>query len=92
LHALLLVVALVVAVAAQGAYYGAGQRTVAVVVLLALFAALWARPWSKDDALLPPVWAGAALAVWAAVSGAVVGDVTAALPSLPSRPVWWSCC
>jgi hypothetical protein len=80
LHALLLVVALVVAVAAQGAYYGAGQRTVAVVLLLALFAALWARPWSRDDALFPPVWAGAALAVWAAVSGAVAGDVTAALP------------
>jgi hypothetical protein len=40
LHALLLVVALVVAIAAQGAYYGAGQRTVAVVLLLALLAGL----------------------------------------------------
>ena len=80
LHALLLVVALVVAIAAQGAYYGAGQRTVAVVLLLALLAALRARPWSSDDARLPPVWAGAALAAWAAVSAAVAGDITAALP------------
>jgi hypothetical protein len=80
LHALLLVVALVVAIAAQGAYYGAGQRTVAVVLLLALLAALRARPWSRDDALLPPAWAGAALAAWAAVSAAVAGDITAALP------------
>jgi hypothetical protein len=80
LHALLLVVALVVAVAAQGAYYGAGQRTVTVVLLLALLAALRAKPWSRDDALLPPVWAAAALAVWAAVSATVAGDITAALP------------
>jgi O-antigen ligase len=80
LHALLLVVALVVAIAAQGAYYGAGQRTVAVVLLLALLTALRARPWSRDDVLLPPVWAGAALAAWAAVSAAVAGGMTAALP------------
>lgn len=80
LHALLLVMALVVAIAAQGAYYGAGQRTVAVVLLLALLAALRASPWSRDDALLPPVWAGAALAAWAAVSATVAGDITAALP------------
>jgi hypothetical protein len=80
LHALLLVVALVVVIAAEGAYYGAGQRTVTVVLLLALVTALRARPWSRDDALLPPVWAGAALAVWAAVSAAVAGDITAALP------------
>jgi hypothetical protein len=79
LHALLLVVALVVAVAAQGAYYGAGQRTVAVVLLLAVLAALRVRPWARDDAL-PAVWAGAALAAWAAVSAAVAGDITAALP------------
>jgi O-Antigen ligase len=77
LHALLLVVALVVAIAAQGAYYGAGQRTVAVVLLLALVAALRARPWSSDDARLPPVSAGAA---WTAVSATVAGDITAALP------------
>jgi hypothetical protein len=80
LHALLLVVALVVAIAAQGAYYGAGQRIVAVVLLLALLAALRAKPWSRDDALLPPVSAGAALAAWAAVSATVAGDITAALP------------
>jgi hypothetical protein len=80
LHALLLVVALVVAIAAQGAYYGAGRQAVAIVLLLALLAALRARPWSRDDALLPPVWAAAALAAWAAVSAAVAGDVTAALP------------
>jgi hypothetical protein len=80
LHALLLIVALVVAVAAQGAYYDAGQRTVAIVLVLALFAALRVRPWSMDDALLPPVGAGAALAAWAAVSATVVGDITAALP------------
>ena len=80
MHALLLVVALVVAIAAQGAYYGAGQRTVAVVLLLALVTALRARPWARDDALLPPVWAGAALAAWSAVSAAVTGDITAALP------------
>jgi len=79
LHALLLVVALVVAIAAQGAYYGAGQRTVAVVLLLALLAGLRASPWSRDDAQLPPVWAGAALAAWAAVSAAVAGDITAAV-------------
>jgi hypothetical protein len=82
LHALLLVVALVVAIVAQGAYYGGGQRTVAVVLLLALLAALRARPWSRDDALLPPVWAGAALAAWTAVSAAVAGDITAALPMI----------
>jgi hypothetical protein len=80
LYALLLLVALVVAVAAQGAYYGAGQRTVAMVLVLALFAALRVRPWLRGDALLPPVGAGAALATWAAVSAAVVGDITAALP------------
>jgi O-antigen ligase len=80
LHALLLVVALVVAIAAQGAYYGAGQRTVAMVLVLALFAAFRVRPWLRDDALLPPVGAGAALAVWAAVSATVAGDITAALP------------
>ena len=80
LHALLLVVALVVAIAAQGAYYGTGQRTVAVVLVLALFAALRVRPWSRDDALLPPVWAGAALAAWAAVSAAAAGDITDARP------------
>ena len=80
LHALLLVVALVVAVAAQGAYYGAGQRTVAIVLVLALFAALRVRPWSRVDALLPPVEAAAALAAWAAVSAAAAGDITAALP------------
>jgi hypothetical protein len=77
---MLLVVALVVAIAAQGAYYGAGQRIVAVVLLLVLLAALRARPWSRDDALLPPIWAGAALAAWSAVSAAVAGDITAALP------------
>jgi hypothetical protein len=80
LHALLLVVALVVAVAAQGAYYSAGQQVVAVVLVLALFAALRVRPWLRDDALLPPVAAGAALAAWAAVSASVAGDITAALP------------
>jgi hypothetical protein len=80
LHALLLVVALVVAIAAQGAYYGAGQQVVAVVLLLALFAALRARPWSRDDALLAPVGTGTAFAAWATVSAAVAGDVTAALP------------
>jgi O-antigen ligase len=80
LHALLLIVALVAAVAAQGAYYGAGQQVVAVVLLLVLFAALRARPWSRDDALLPPVWAGAALAAWATVSATVAGDITAGLP------------
>ena len=80
MHALLLVVALVVAIAAQGAYYGAGQRTVAVVLLLALLTALRARPWASDDALLPPVWASATFAGWAAVSAAVAGDITAALP------------
>jgi hypothetical protein len=80
LHALLLVVALVVAIAAQGAYYGAGQRTVAVVLLLGLLTALRARPWASDDALLPPVWASATFAGWAAVSAAVAGDITAALP------------
>jgi O-antigen ligase len=79
LHALLLVVALVVAIAAQGAYYSAGQRTVAIVLVLALFAALRARPWARDDAL-PPVWAGAALATWAAVSATAAGDISAALP------------
>jgi O-antigen ligase len=82
LHALLLVVALVVAIAAQGAYYGAGQRVVAVVLLLALLTALRARPWSRDDVLLPPVWAGAALAAWVAVSAAIAGGMTAALPML----------
>jgi hypothetical protein len=82
LHALLLVVALVVAIAAQGAYYGGGQRTVAVVLLLALLAALRARPWSSDDALLPPVSAGAALATWAVVSATVAGDIAAALPMI----------
>jgi O-antigen ligase len=80
LHALLLVVALVVATAAQGAYYDAGQRTVAIVLVLVLFAGLRARPWSRDDALLPPVWSGAALAAWAAVSAAAAGDISAALP------------
>jgi O-antigen ligase len=80
LHALLLVVALVVAIAAQGAYYGGGQQVVVVVLLLVLFAALRARPWSRDDALLPPVGTGTALAVWAAVSATVAGDITAALP------------
>jgi O-antigen ligase len=79
LHALLLVVALVVAAAAQGAYYGAGQQVVAVVLLLVLFAAVRARSWARDDAL-PAVWAGAALAAWAAVSATVAGDITAALP------------
>jgi hypothetical protein len=79
-HALLLLVALVVAIAAQGAYYGGGQRVVAVVLLLVLLAALRARPWPSDDALLPPVWAGTALAAWVAVSAAVAGDLTAALP------------
>jgi O-antigen ligase len=80
LHGLLLVVALVVAIAAQGAYYGAGQQVVAMVLLLALLAALRARPWSRDDALLPPGCAGAALAAWAAASAAVAGDLTAARP------------
>jgi O-antigen ligase len=80
LHALALIVALVVGVAAQGAYYGAGQQVVAVVLVLALFAALRVTPWSRDDALLPPVWAGAALAAWAAVSAVIAGDITAALP------------
>jgi hypothetical protein len=79
-HALLLVVALVVAIAAQGAYYGAGQQVVTIVLLLVLLAALRARSWSSDDALLGPVGAGAALAGWAAVSAAVAGDLTAALP------------
>jgi apolipoprotein N-acyltransferase len=79
-HALLLVVALVVAIAAQGAYYSAGQQVVAIVLLLVLLAAVRARPWSRDDALLAPVGAGAALAAWAAVSAAVAGDLTAALP------------
>jgi len=80
LHALLLVVALVVAVAAQGAYYGGGQQVLAVVLLLVLFAALRARSWSRDDALLPPVGTGAALAAWTAGSATVAGDITAALP------------
>jgi hypothetical protein len=41
---------------------------------------LRARPWASDDALLPPVWASATFAGWAAVSAAVAGDITAALP------------
>jgi hypothetical protein len=88
-HALLVVVALVVAVAAQGAYYGAGRLAVAVVLLLALVAALWARPWSREDGLLPPVWAGAALAAWATVSAGVAGPPCR---SWPCWPAWWWCC
>ena len=78
LHALLLVVALVVAIAAQGAYYGS-DSAVTVVLLLALVTALRARPWSSDDASAPPVWAGAALGAGGG-QRCRAGDITAALP------------
>jgi hypothetical protein len=79
---LLPLVALVAAIAAQGAYYGGGQLLVAGVLLLALVAALRASPWSGDDSRLGAGRAAAALAGWAAVSAAVAGEVTAALPGI----------
>ncbi|HET7519183.1 MAG TPA: hypothetical protein VFN05_16135, partial [Actinomycetes bacterium] len=71
LHLLVLVAALAAAVLGQGAYYPAGQRLVAVTLALATVAALHARPWTRDDARLAPLVAGAALAGWAVLSAAL---------------------
>jgi O-Antigen ligase len=81
-HGLLPLVALVAAIAAQGAYYGGGRLLVAGVLVLALVAALRASPWSGGDSALGPGRAAAALAGWAAVSAAQAGEVFASLPGI----------
>ena len=81
-HGLLLIVALAAAVVGQGAYYAAGQRLVAGVLLAAVLLALWTHRWSKAD--VPPalVVACAALAAWTAISATVAGDLAAAGPAV----------
>ena len=80
-HGLLLIVALAAAVMGQGAYYAAGQRLVAGMLLAAVMAALWTQRWSKAD-LQPAVVASAALAAWTAISATVAGDLAAAGPTV----------
>ena len=77
-YGLLLIVALAAAVVGQGAYYAAGRRLVAGVLLAAVLLALWTHRWSKAD--VPPalVVACAALAAWTAISATVAGDLAAA--------------
>lgn len=82
LHLLVLVAALAAAVLGQGAYYPAGQRLVAVTLALATVAALHARPWTRDDARLAPLVAGAALAGWAVLSAALAGAAFSARPTV----------
>jgi hypothetical protein len=81
-HGLLLIVALAAAVMGQGAYYAAGQRLVAGVLVAAVMAALWAHRWSKADTRGAVLVACAALAAWSAVSAAVAGDLAAAGPTV----------
>ncbi|HEX2192665.1 MAG TPA: O-antigen ligase family protein [Acidimicrobiales bacterium] len=75
-----MIAALAAAVANQGAYYGAGQWPVVLLLGAAVVAGLRARPWSRADSRVPPLALCAALAGWALVRGALAGDMTAALP------------
>jgi hypothetical protein len=79
---LLLIVALAAAVVGQGAYYAAGQRLVAGVLLAAVMAALWTHRWSMADLQPAVVVACAALAAWTAISATVAGDLAAAGPTI----------
>lgn len=79
---LLLLAALAAAVANQGAYYGAGQWLVVVLLGAAFVTALRVRPWSRFDARVPPLALGLALAAWALVRAAAAGDVAAGVPTL----------
>jgi O-Antigen ligase len=81
-HGLLLIVALAAAVVGQGAYYAAGRRLVAGVLLAAVLLALWTQRWSKADVQPALVVACAALAAWTAISATVAGDVAAAGPTV----------
>jgi O-Antigen ligase len=81
-HGLLLIVALAAAVVGQGAYYAAGQRLVAGMLLAAVMAALWTHRWSKADLQPALLVACAALAAWTAISATVAGDLAAAGPTV----------
>jgi hypothetical protein len=81
-HGLLLIAALAAAVVGQGAYYAAGQRLLAGVLVAAVLAALWTHRWSKADIRQAVVVACAGLAAWTAVSAAVAGDLAAAGPTV----------
>jgi hypothetical protein len=63
-----LVAAFTAGVAAQGGYYPAGRALVSSLVVVAFFAALWVRPWSRAD-LWPISAACAALGLWVVVRG-----------------------
>jgi O-antigen ligase len=78
LHLLILVAALAAAILGQGAYYSAGQQTLAVILALAVIAALRTWPWTRCDAALGPVVACAVLAGWAVLSAALAGRVVGA--------------
>ena len=78
LHLLVLVAALAAAILGQGGYYPTGQRLVAVTLALATIAALRTRPWTRADASLAPLAAGAALAGWAVLSAALAGNAVSA--------------
>ena len=79
---LLLLAALTAAVANQGAYYGAGQWLVVLLLGAAFVSALRADPWSRFDARVPPFALGLAFAAWALVRAAAAGEVTAGVPTL----------
>lgn len=76
-HAVVLLAGLTAAVAGQGAFYGAAQRIVGLVLIVAAVLA-WARP--APVVTMPPgirrvLALAAVLALWALVSGTIAGDV-----------------
>lgn len=67
----LLLAALSGGLLAQGAFYPRGQWYVGVLLCAAALVVLAAHPVTRADLLAPPVLAGAALAAWAVVDGAI---------------------
>ncbi len=81
-HVLVVLVAVVAGVCAQGAYYGSGQRIVSMLMATALVVALSTRRWSGEDARLPVVAAGGTLAAWAVISAAANGHPAGSLSTV----------
>jgi len=80
LPVLLVIGTVAAAVVGQGGYYPPVRTLVTALAGTALLAALWVRPWTRDEAWL--LVACGALAGWAVVRAAMDGSVTAAVPTV----------
>lgn len=76
---LVLAAALAAGTVAQGAYYGAGQRIVAVLLLIAVTAAGWARRWRWVELRSGVVMVVVAISLWLVVRSSLAGKPAAAV-------------